>query len=111
MLKTIRLSVISASRVDDNKVVGDRSAISKGAIGQSDTLTKLAKSKSRTKSGHLGNSNNSEEPKFLTSKVKKTFNYLRQVFTETPILWHFNSEYHIWIEINTLSYAIKRVLS
>ena len=89
-------SVISASEIDDNKVVGDRSAVGGGAISGgavgggavswSDMSRKSVKSKSQTKSGHLGNSNDLEEPKFLTSDAKEAFNRLRQAFTKVPIL-------------------------
>ena len=75
MLKTTGSSVTSASRVDE--VVGGG-----GTVGRSDASKKSAKSKSRPKSGHLGNSNNSEERKFLTSDAKKAFNHLRQAFTD-----------------------------
>ena len=90
MLSTTRSSVASALRVDDNEVIDGG-----GAVGQSDMLRKSAKSKRRTKSG-----NNSEEPKFLTSKAKEAFNCLRQAFTKAPILWHFDPEYLIQIKTN-----------
>ena len=80
MLKTTGSSVASASRVDDDEVVGGG-----GAVGRSDASKKSAKSKSRPKSGHLGNSNNSEECKFLTSDAREAFNRLRQAFTKAPI--------------------------
>ena len=136
MLITSRSSVASASRVDDNEVVGGGCAIGGGAIGRgavgggavgggtigggaigedavgwSDASRKLAKSKSRTKSGHLVNSNNLEEPKFLTFKAKEAFNCLKQAFTKAPILRHFDPECHIWIETDVSGYAIRGVLS
>ena len=80
ILKTIGSSIASASRVDNNEVVGGG-----GAIGWLDVSRKSAKSKSPTKSG-----NNLGEPKFLTSKAKKAFNRLRQAFTKAPILRHFD---------------------
>ena len=101
MLKTIGSSVALASRVDDNKVVGGG-----GTIDQSDTSRKLAKSKSRMKSG-----NNLGKPKFLTSKAKKAFDRLRQAFTEAPILRHFDLECYIRIETDVSSYTIGKVLS
>ena len=67
MLKTTGSSVASASKVDGDKVVGDRGAVGEGAVGRSDVSRKSAKSKSRTKSGYLGNSDNMEKPKFLSS--------------------------------------------
>ena len=52
-----------------------------------------------------------EEPKFLTSNAKKTFNRLKQAFTKAPILQHFDPECHIRIETDASGYAIGRVLS
>ena len=71
MLKTTGSSIASVSRVHNDEVVGS------GGAGRSDALKKSAKSESRTKSGHLGNSNDSEERKFLTSNAKEAFNRLR----------------------------------
>ena len=103
MLKTTRSSVASNSRVDDNEVIGDRSAIS-----QSDASKKLTKSKNQTK---IGNSNDSEEFKFLNSKAKEAFNRLRQAFTKALIFRHFDLQCYIRMETNASGYAIKRVLS
>ena len=105
MLKTTRSSVTSTSRVDDNEVA------SGGGAGWSDASKKSAKSNSWTKSGHLGNSNDLEERKFLTSDAREVFNRLRQAFTEVPILWHFDPECHIRDETDASGYAIRRVLS
>ena len=67
---------------------------SKNSIGK-----KLAKSKKPSKSGNLPNFNVKEAgSSFLISKAKAVFNRLRLAFTKAPIFWHFNSEYHIWIE-------------
>ena len=85
MLNTTGSSVASVSRVDDDEVIGGGGAVGGDAVGRLDTSRKSAKSKSRTKSGHLGNSNNLEEPKFLTSNAKEAFNHLRQVFIKAPI--------------------------
>ena len=74
--------VASAFRVDDDKVVGGRDAVGGSAIGSSNVLRKLAKSKSRRNSGHFGNSNDLEEPKFLTFNAKEAFSRLRQAFTK-----------------------------
>ena len=86
ILKKTESSVTSASRVDNNEIVGGRGAVGGGAISQSDPLKKSAKLRSRTKSGHVDNNNNLEEPKFLTSNTKEVFNRLRQDFTKAPIL-------------------------
>ena len=106
MLKTTRSSVASACRVDDDEDVDGG-----GAVSWSDASSKSPKSKSRTKSGHLGNSNNLEERKFLTSDAREAFNRLRQAFIKAPILRHFNPDWHIRIETNALGYIIERVLS
>ena len=103
MLKTTGSFIALASRVDNDEVVGGR-----GAIGWSDVSKKLARSKSRIKSG---NSNNSEEPMFLTSKAKEAFNQLRQAFTKAPIFQHLDPEYHIRIKTDESHYAIGGVLS
>ena len=80
---------------------------------------KMSKSWNLSKSGKKlsknRNSTNSnvtkDGPKFLTSNARTAFNRLRLTFTKTPILWHFDLECHIWIETNTLDYAISGVLS
>ena len=51
------------------------------------------------------------ESTFLTPGTKEVVNQLRQAFSKAPILQHFDLEYHIWIEINALGYAIRGVLS
>ena len=106
MLTRTWSSVASTSRVDDNEVVSGGSA-----VGRSDASRKSAKSKSRTKCGHLGNSNDSEERKFLTSDAREAFNCLKQAFTKALILRHFDLECHIWIETDASGYTIGEVLS
>lgn len=49
--------------------------------------------------------------KFYTLGSKQAFVKLRQVFIEALILYHFDPESHIWININTLDYTINEVLS
>ena len=73
----------------------------------------LAKSgKKLSKNGNSTNFDATEDgPKFLTPNARVAFNRLRLAFTEASILWHFDSECHIWIETNTLGYAISGVLS
>ena len=39
------------------------------------------------------------------------FNHLLLTFIKAPILWHFDPEYHIQIEINASNYAIDSMLS
>ena len=69
MLRSTQSSIVSASKVDDNNIVGG-GAINGGAVSWLNASKKLAKSKSRMKSGNLGNSNDLHKPKFLISKAK-----------------------------------------
>ena len=49
--------------------------------------------------------------KLLTFAAREAFNYLRLAFIEAWIFRHFDPKYHIYIETNTLGYAIGSVLS
>ena len=70
------------------------------------------KSKKPSKSRNSPNFNITEAgPSFLTPDARTAFNRLQITFTEAPILWHFDPEYHIRIETDALGYAIGRVLS
>ena len=113
MLKTTGSSIASASTVDDNEVVSGNGGVGVDArsVGGSDASKKSTKSKSQIKSRHLGNSNDSEELKFLTSGARKAFNCLKQAFTKALILQYFDPKCHIRIETNASSYAIRKVLS
>ena len=72
----------------------------------------LAKSKKPSKSGNSPNFDAKEVGlSFLTPKARAAFNRLRLAFTKAPILWHFDPEYHIWIETDVLGYAINGMLS
>ena len=48
---------------------------------------------------------------YPTLDAKKAFNGLRHLFTQTPILQHFDLERHIRIETDTSGYAIDKVLN
>ena len=48
---------------------------------------------------------------FFTSRARLAFTKLRQVFVKVLILNHYDPEYYIWIEIDTLGYTIGEVLS
>ena len=77
---------------------------------KSQKLVKLGKNLS--KSGNSPNFGTTDtEPSFLTPDARGAFNHLRLAFTKAPILWHFDPECHIWIEIDALGYAIGSVLS
>lgn len=111
-MKITRLSIILVSKVDDNEIVGSNTVERGGSVGELDASRKKStKSTSQIKTGQLGNNNAIEESKFITSKARKTFNYLKQAFINASILWHFNSECHIQIETNVSSYAIRGVLN
>ena len=74
--------------------------------------SKGEKSKKPPKSGNSPNFNvKNTGPNFLTPKARSALNCLRLLFIETPILWHFDPECHIWIKTDALGYAIDSVLS
>ena len=80
-------------------------------------LSKSRKSKDKKprkllKSGNSPNFGTMKSgPSFLTPKARSALNRLRLAFTKAPILWHFDPEYHIQIEIDASSYAIGGVLT
>lgn len=97
----------------------DSSSSIGGSIKNMSIVANLAKSKksdlTKSKKSNLPNTNfakdNTFGTDFLNLEVKETFIYLQKTFTETPIFYHFDSEYHIGNESDTLRYAIDRVLS
>ena len=48
---------------------------------------------------------------YLTPDAKKAFDQLRQAFTKTPILQHFDPKQYIRVETDASGYAIDRVMS
>ena len=79
-------------------------------MSKSRNLAKLGKKSS--KSGNSTNFNATEDGlKFPTPNAKTAFNRLRLAFSEAPILQHFDSEYHIWIETDASGYTIGGILS
>ena len=48
---------------------------------------------------------------YLTLDAKRSFDQLRQVFTEAPNLQHFDLEQYIWVETDLSKYAIGEMLS
>ena len=48
---------------------------------------------------------------YLTPEAKRTFDQLRQVFTEAPILQHFDPEQYSRVETDAFGHAISEVLS
>ena len=49
------------------------------------------------------------EISFFIFETEFIFIQLKKAFTKTLILYYFNSEHHIQIEINILDYAIGRI--
>ena len=85
---------LDGSGMDDVEV--DGSEVGDNEIGKKGR--NLSKSK-KTESG------------FLTSRARMAFTKLRQAFIKAPILYHFDSKCHIWVETDMSSYAIDWVLS
>ena len=48
---------------------------------------------------------------YLTPDAKRVFDQLRQAFTKTPILYHFDPEQYIRVETNASGHTIDEVLS
>ena len=107
LLKTTELSESApkAFKADDNEVVSGGSGRANG------TVVNLSKNEKSRKSICVPNIGATREPNFLTPNAKKAFNHLRLAFIKAPILWHFDLESHICIEIDASSYAIGEVLS
>ena len=106
---------------------GDESIEKCGKSSKTGKSSKLEKSKSEkmskfwnlpksgknlSKNKNLTNSDATEDrPKFLTLDARTAFNHLRLAFTKALIFRHFDPEYYIWIETDTLSYTIGGILS
>ena len=89
ILKITGSSKKSAPRVfraGNNKVVGG---------GGNETVMNLSKNKKSRKSTQVPIIRATEEPNFLTSNAKKTFNHLRLAFIKAPILRHFDFENYV----------------
>ena len=110
MLKTTGLfeeSALRAFRAGNDAVVGG------GSDRADETVVDLSKSKNEKsrKLMHVSNVGAIGEPNFLTPDAKKAFNHLQLAFIKVPILRHFDSKCHIWIETDASGYAISGVLS
>ena len=55
--------------------------------------------------------NSNKAASYLTPEARLAFTQLKKVFSKAPILQQFDPKCHIWIETDTSSYAIGRVLS
>ena len=92
------VSKLHTGKVDSNKVDG-------GEVEDDEVGKKVQKCKNLSKSKKavgLG---------FLTPGARLPFTELRQAFVKASILYHFDPERHIWIEIDSSGYAIGAVLS
>ena len=88
------------SKIDDNEVKGDEVEDDK----VKKKVQKISKSKNLSKSKKIIRFSD-----FLTFGAKLAFIKLRQAFFRTPILYHFNLECHIRIEIDVSEYAMNGV--
>ena len=79
------------------------------------TITNLAKSKksklTKPKKSDLSNAKADSRTDFLIPKARKALIHLQKAFTKALILRHFDPERHIWIETDTLGYAIGKIFS
>lgn len=110
MFKTTELSEIlalKAFRADNNEIVRSGNCRADETFKNSFKSTKLKNNKSEI----LTNIGTTGKPIFLIPGSMEAFNQLRQAFTKTPILLHFDFKCHIQIEIDTSGYAIGKVLS
>ena len=101
--------VLKVFRADSNDIVEDGGGRA-DETGKNSSKSKKLKNK---KSGNLTCTNikATGEPTFLTPGAREAFNILRQVFTEAPILRHFDPECHIWIETDASGFSIGEIPS
>lgn len=111
MLKKTISSIISAFKADDKEIVGGGDAEGGSVSGLDMSREKLIKSKSQTKSRQLGNSNATEESKFLISKAREAFNHLKQAFIKVSVLQYFDPKCYIRFKTIILGYITREVLS
>ena len=95
----------NGSKLDRSKLDGDE--LDGGKV-EDDEVKKKKMSQSKTLSKSKKTLRSSD---FLTLRTKLVFTKLRQVFFKTPILYHFDSKRHIWIETDLSRYTIGGVLS
>lgn len=93
-----------------NKVFKDGDGRADEMIIDFSKFKKLKNNKSRNLTNVL-NDKAMEKPIFLTSSIKKVFNFLKQAFIKALIFQYFDPKYYIRIKINALSYAIEKVPS
>ena len=99
--------VPKAFRIDENKIFRVDGKANK-------TVVNLFNKFKNNKSGnliHIPNIGAMGKPTFLNLNAKRVFNHLWLAFIKALISQHFDLESHIWIKIDTLSYAIGEILS
>ena len=108
-------SKVSSNSVVDNRIIDGGEAINQANSTKRKKQAKTTKSKIMVKSKNHDFSPNSKNKKaeigFFTPETRLAFTQLRQAFVKAPILYYFDPESHIRIEIDILSYAIRAVLS
>ena len=103
---------LDGSEIDSGKVDGGKIDDKIGKKSQKTSKSKnLFKSKKFSKSKKLSKFKKILRSEFLTPKAKLAFIKLRQVFVRAPILYHFDSKHHIWVETDVSGYAISEVLT
>ena len=88
----------------------------KGDYGENEARKVSASTKGPTRADylsfdHVSHTVSNNVSNYLTPDTKRSFDQLRQAFTEAPILQHFNPERYIRVETDASGYAIGGVLS
>ena len=91
---------LDGSGIDDVEI--DSGEVGDNEIGKKGQNLSKSKNSSKSKKTESG---------FLASGVRKTFIELKQAFIKAPILYHYDSECHIRVEMDVSGYAIGGVLS
>ena len=91
-----------SDNMDDNNIIIDNKSI-KGKNGKKKNYQKMSKFKKMIKSNDFLD--------FFTSRTRQIFIKLRQAFIRALILYHYNLECYILIEINVLGYLMGKILS
>ena len=98
--------------VDGSRAGQDGSGFDKSRIGDGEVDgVEVGDNEIGKKVQNLFKSKNSSKSDFFTLGAKLAFTKLRQTFVKAQILYPFNLERHIRIEMDASGYAIDRVLS
>ena len=96
----------------DNKARHNRSKLGGGEIDGGKVDDEVGKKDQKmSKSKKLFKSKKTLESNFFTPRARLAFTELRQAFVKAPILYYFDLEYHIWVEMDILDYTIGGVFS